>query len=118
MFTAYLLITALAAAANAYGATGDFIRSRWILDNMTRYGVPHSWLVPLGAMKAAGALGLVIGIGVPFIGIAASTGLVLYFIGALITVSRAKVYSHLPFPAIFLVLAATSLMLRLASSAS
>jgi hypothetical protein len=115
VFTAYLIVTILAAGATTYAATVDFLRSEWILVNMTRYGVPHERLSALGALKAAGALGLLVGIGVPLIGIAASVGLILYFVGAIVTVIRARVYSHIPFPVVFLLLAAGSLVLGLAS---
>jgi DoxX-like family len=86
MFIAYVIVTLVAAALNGYAAYVDFVRADWVLANMTRYGVPHSWLYPLGALKAAGALGLLIGIGVPPIGVSASLGLVVYFIGAIVTV--------------------------------
>ncbi len=84
MFTVYVVVTILAAAANIYAATNDFTRAEWIVVNMTKLGVPHSWLFPLGALKAAGALGLLVGIGVPLLGVAASVGLVLFFVGAIV----------------------------------
>jgi DoxX-like family len=115
MFTAYVVITVLAVVANTYAATVDFARPQWILDNMTRYGVPHSRLFLLGALKALGALGLLAGIGVPLIGVAASVGLALFFIGAIITVVSAHWYTHIRYPAPFLLLAVGSLALRLAS---
>jgi hypothetical protein len=115
MFTLYVIITILAVAANTYGATVDFTRAEWILTNMSNYGVPHSWLFSLGALKAAGALGLLIGIGIPAIGVAASVGLILFFAGALVTVTRAHWYSHVPYPATYLLLAVGALTLRLAS---
>jgi hypothetical protein len=93
----------------------DFIRSESILDNMNKYGVPQSWLFSLGALKAAGALGLLVGIAVPVLGIAAAIGLVLYFVGAIIAVTRARWYSHLSYPAPFLRLAAASLVLQVAT---
>jgi hypothetical protein len=52
MFTAYVVVAALAAAANIYIAINDFIRTDWIVANMTKVGVPRSWLFPLGALKA------------------------------------------------------------------
>jgi hypothetical protein len=115
MFTAYLIVTVLAAGAMTYAATVDFVRPEWILVNMTRYGVPHERLFSLGALKAAGAAGLLVGIGVPLIGIAASVGLVLYFVGAIVTVVRARWYSHIPYPVLFLLPAAGSLALGLAA---
>ena len=114
MSDAYLVVTILAAAMCAYGAYVDFARAGWILDNMTRYGVPYAWLPLLGVLKAAGALGLLIGIWVPVIGNAAAIGLVVFFVGAIVTVLRARCYSHLPYPVMFLLPAAGSLALRLA----
>lgn len=113
-YTAYLVMTGLTAAANIAAAAADFGRARWLLDNMTRAGVPHSWLVPLGVAKAAGAVGLLVGIAVPAVGIAAAVGLVLYFAGAIVTVVRGHWPEHIPYPAAFLLLAAGALTLRLA----
>jgi hypothetical protein len=88
MFTAYVVVTLLAAAATAFAATADFLRPQWVLANMTRAGVPQSRLFSLGALKAAGALGLLVGLGVPLLGVAAAVGLVLFFVGAIITPHR------------------------------
>ena len=114
MFTAYVVVAGLAAAANTYAATADFTRPDWLLGNMAQARVPQSWLFPLGALKAAGALGLLVGIAVAPLGVAASIGLVLFFIGALITHFRAR-YWEIAAPVTFLVLAAGSLVLRVAS---
>ena len=65
LFTAYLVVTALAVAANLFAAGADFVRNPRSPSNMDRVGVPHSWMIPLGILKAAGALGLLIGIFVP-----------------------------------------------------
>src|SRR6266576_4970876 len=92
MFITYIVVTILAAAANIFSATLDFIRYKPILINMAKVGVPESWITTLGILKAAGALGLLIGIGVPAVGIAAA-GLVLFFIGAIITHLRGHDYS-------------------------
>jgi hypothetical protein len=83
MFTAYV-VAAVLAAANAAAAALDLARSEQVLGNMTKLGLPRSWLFPLGALKAAGALGLLVGIGVPPLGVAAAVGLVLFFVGAVI----------------------------------
>jgi len=89
MFAAYI-ITVLAAGANIYAATNDFIRPKWLLGNMSKLGVPESLLPILGVLKAAGGLGLLVGIRVPLIGIAAAVGLTLFFIGAVIMHLRAR----------------------------
>jgi DoxX-like family len=113
--TAYLIVIGLTAAITLQAAIVDFRRSEWVVSNMDKYGVPRSWLSTLGALKAAGAAGLLIGIGVPLLGVAAAAGLILFFVGAIVTVSRAHWYSHLRYPAPFLVLATGSLALRVAS---
>src|SRR5437870_1814096 len=98
MFTAYVVVTFLTDVANTAAAIVDFRRPQWVLDNIATYGATHSWLYTLGAIKAAAPLGLLIGIGVPPIVVAASTGLVPYFLGAILGVVRAECYSHLAWP--------------------
>ena len=115
MFTAYVVVTVLAAAANLYGFTADLTRPGWLIANMTELGVPQSQLVPLGVLKAAGGVGLLVGLAVPLIGAAAAVGLVLYFIGAIYTVLRARCYNQLPYPGVYLALAAGSLALLAAA---
>ena len=82
---------------------------------MAKASVPDSWITMLGLLKAAGALGLLAGIAVPLIGTAAAVGLVLFFVGAIITHLRAGDYSF-GLAVVFLLLAIAALVLRLASS--
>ncbi|PYJ21038.1 MAG: hypothetical protein DME99_08685 [Verrucomicrobia bacterium] len=114
MFTAYTVVTLLAAAANIFSAILDFIRFKQILINMARVGVSESWITIFGILKAAGALGLLIGMSVPLIGIAAGSGLVLFFVSAIITHVRAHDYSF-GLAIVFLLLALAALVLRVAS---
>ncbi len=111
MFTAYIVVTLLAAAANIFSAILDFIRYKEILINMARVGVSESWITILGILKAAGALGLLIGISVPLIGMAAAIGLILFFVGAIVTHLRAHDYSF-GLAVVFLLLAVAALVLR------
>jgi len=115
MFTAYLIVTVLAAAANIFSATCDFVRYTKVSIAMAKAGVPESWMTTLGILKAAGAVGLLVGIGMPLIGIAAAVSLVLFFVGAIITHLRGRDYSLGP-AIVFLLLAVAALALRLASS--
>jgi hypothetical protein len=111
MFAAYIIVTILAAAVNIYAASNDFTRPKWLLENMSKLGVPESALPVLGILKAAGALGLLIGIGVPMIGIAAAVGLTLFYIGAVITHLRARDYSlGNGVPVIFLIVVLAALV--------
>ena len=115
MFTAYIVVTLLAAAANIFSATLDFIRYKQVLINMAKAGVSESWITMLGILKAAGAIGLLVGIGVPLIGTATAVGLVLFFVGAIITHLRARDYSF-GLAIVFLLLAVAALVLRLVAS--
>ena len=115
MFTAYLVVGMLTAAANGAFATLDFLRHEFVLQNMARVRVKRSWLYPLGTLKLAGAVGLLVGIAVPALGVAAAIGLVLFFIGAIVTHVRAQDYSSIPFPGSVLLLAVASLVFRMGS---
>lgn len=113
MFTAYVVVTVIAAIANSYAAANDFIRPKWLLANMAKLGVRESWLTKLGLLKAAGALGVLVGIRVPLIGVAAAVGLILFFVGAIVTHLRSHDYYSLGTPIGFLLLAIAALMLEL-----
>ena len=115
MFVTYIVVTIVAAAANIFSATLDFIRYKPILINMAKVGVSESWITTLGILKAAGALGLLIGIGVPAVGIAAAAGLVLFFIAAIIIHLRGHDHSF-GLAIMFLLLAIAALGLRVVSS--
>lgn len=113
MRSAYLIITIVAAIANLYAASADFTRPEWILSNMSRLGIPARWLPSLGWLKGLGAIGLLAGIAVPTIGVAAAAGLVLFFAGATIMAMRARWYAHLPYPLVWMLVAVASLALRM-----
>src|ERR671921_1164751 len=115
MFTAYVVVTLMAIAANTFAATADFMRYKFVLITAAKADVPESWLPMMGTLKAAGALGLLVGlIGAPLIGTAAAVGLILFFVGAIIPPLRVRDYSIGP-AAAFLLLAVAALVLGLAS---
>ncbi|MCZ0206459.1 DoxX family protein [Streptomyces achromogenes] len=112
MYTAYAITTAITLLANAGIAVADFLGAGFVLANSAEVGVPRTWLPWLATLKAAGAAGLLLGLaGVPFIGVAAATGLVLFFVGAVAAHIRARVYDNIAFPGAYLALAAASLVL-------
>ncbi|MFI6942330.1 DoxX family protein [Streptomyces sp. NPDC050418] len=84
MYAAYLTLTLLTAAATGAGAYLDFTGHPAIVAIAERLRVPVSWMVPLGACLGAGSLGLLAGLAVRPLGIAAAAGLVLYFVGAVL----------------------------------
>jgi hypothetical protein len=101
MSVAHTVVTLLAAAMAGYSGVVVLTRAQWITKALTDYRVPRGWWPWLGAAKVAGAAGLLVGLFVPVIGIAAGIGLVLYFTGAVVTVVRARWYSHIPFPLVY-----------------
>lgn len=114
MFITYAAVTGVTIAANGFEAVANFARARFVVANSAETGVPLSWLPMLGAMKGAGAAGLLLGLlGVRFIGIAAAIGLVLFFIGAVTAHVRARVFHNIAFPGAFLALAVGSLVLAI-----
>lgn len=114
MSTAYVTVTIAVAAIMGYAATVDFVQVETIHGSLSRLGVPLSWRPTLGWLKAAGALGLLVGLAVPAIGVAAAVGLVLFFVGAIVAVVRARWYEHW-YPVLFLLFAAGALALRVAT---
>ena len=112
---ALIATTATTALLTAGVAIADFIPAGFVLANSAEVGVRRSWLPALGAVKLAGAVGLVVGLlGLPALGIAAAGGLVLFFVGAVVTHLRAHVFYNIAFPGAYLLLAAASLALLVA----
>ena len=119
MFTAYIVVTILAIAANAFSGIAAMVHWRLILPGMVKAGVPESWLTfPIGTTKTAGAVGMLLGlIGVPLIGTAAAVGLILFFVCAIYTHMRAGDYSaQFGLANGFLLLAVAALVLDLANA--
>ena len=90
MNIAYLVITILLAAMVLFSGVGKIRRDpRIVLVIHEVIGVPLRYFPLLAACEFAGAVGLVLGIWWPILGVAAATGLILYFVGA--TVSHLRV---------------------------
>lgn len=113
MFASYVTVAVIAASMNIWAASEDFRRTDRVTENVARAEIPPSWLFPLGALKFAGAVGLVVGIFLPLIGLAAAVGLVLFFVCAVFAHLRVRWYSTLPYPIAFLLLAVIALAILL-----
>ncbi|WP_256103358.1 DoxX family protein [Streptomyces sp. ODS05-4] len=115
MSTAYVTVTVITMLANAVVAVADLRGAGFVLANSAAVGVPRDWLPWLGALKGAGAVGLLLGLlGAPLLGEAAAIGLVLFFTGAVAVHVRAGVLRNIAVPAGFLCLAAVVLALAAA----
>jgi hypothetical protein len=115
MSTAHVVVTVLAAALVAFSAISTLRHAKWVVGPLAAYGVPRAWWPWLGAAKAVGAVGLLVGLLVPVVGLVAGLALVLYFAGAVATVVRASSYSHVPYPLIYVAPVVASLALRAGS---
>ena len=84
MFAAYLTVTILGVVFNGAAAVIYLIGHEYPKAQADMKGIPRKWVPVLGALLAAGAAGLLAGLAVPLLGTLAASGLVLYFIGAII----------------------------------
>jgi hypothetical protein len=114
MDTAYLAITLLLAAMAALSGLGKVRREpRQIRVIHETVGIPLKYFPALAACEFAGAVGLVLGIWWPLLGMAAGIGLVLYFVGATLSHLRANDVKGIG-PAVFmLAVAAGALAMRI-----
>ncbi|MFJ2866421.1 DoxX family protein [Kitasatospora sp. NPDC087314] len=115
MSVAHVIVTVLGALMTGFSAGSVFRKAEFVVGPLVQYGVPRSWWIWLGVAKAAGAVGLLVGLAVPVIGELAAIGLVLYFAGAVATALRARDHAHVVFPIIYAAPAAAALVLGLAA---
>ncbi|MFJ5937093.1 DoxX family protein [Streptomyces sp. NPDC093071] len=106
-----VVVTAVAAFAAGFSGVAVLVRAGFVVGPPAAYGVPRGWWGRLGAVKVAGAVGLLVGYVVPVVGVLAAGGLVLHFAGAVVTVLRARAYGHVPFPPVSTAPAAAVLIL-------
>lgn len=115
MSIAYVVVTVLAAAWVGFSAVSVFSHAKWVVQPLADYGVPRSWWPWLATAKSAGAVGLLVGLFVPVIGVMAGIGLVVYFAGAVITVVHAHWYAHIAYPLLYMTPVIAALVLRYAA---
>jgi DoxX-like family len=86
MHSAYLIVTMIAIAFDGFSGVAALVHFAPIIPPMQRAGVPVSWLTfPIGTLKTLGTVGLVVGLWIPAIGLAAAAGLTVFFICAVYT---------------------------------
>ena len=117
MHIAYIVTTLLAAFATSYAASLNLAGAESVKVVADRVHVSQRLMIPFGILLASGALGLLIGLTVPALGIAAGIGLVGYFVCALGVHLRAGDL-HITGAISFLVLVAAALATQLADRAS
>jgi len=113
MNTVYLVITGLVALMLALSGLGKLRRDpRQVKVIHETVGVPLQYFPLLAACEFGGALGLVVGIWSPPLGFAAGIGLVLYFVGAIVSHLRGADFKGVGSAVFMLVLAAGVVTLR------
>ena len=112
MFVAYTIVGSVLALALLGSAYAKLTRNKQIVAGLTGIGVPLGMFPFLATCEAAGAIGLLIGLGYAPLGIAAATGVVVYFIGAVGAHLRKRDFKGLPNALAMLILAGAALTLR------
>ncbi|MBB6349738.1 DoxX family protein [Nonomuraea muscovyensis] len=115
MFIAYVVVAALMALLLLASGSLLLAKEKGVTTTMTELGVPLSWFPLLAVLKIAGALGLLAGIFYRPLGIAAAAGVVLYFVGAVITHLRAKDVKGTVIPTVLVGVSTAPLLLAIAS---
>ncbi|MET8214301.1 DoxX family protein [Streptomyces hirsutus] len=84
MFVAFATVSILGAVFNGAAAVTYLIGHEYPKSQPDMKGIPRKYVPVLGALLAAGTVGLLAGLAGPVLGTLAASGLVLYFIGAII----------------------------------
>jgi uncharacterized membrane protein YphA (DoxX/SURF4 family) len=117
MFIALVIVTALLSAMAVASAVMKLRKAEQVISTIHgTVGVPMRFLPALAALEIAGALGILLGLAVEPLGIAAATGLVLYFLGAVIGHLRVGDSKGAGQPVLPLLLSVAVLVLRIAST--
>lgn len=115
MFVAAAIVSVLLALAVLGSAAGKLTKNPKAIAPLEALSVPASWVPKLALAEIAGGVGLLVGLAVAPIGIAAAAGIIAYFVGAVITHVRAGDKNLAP-PAVFGLLGVLALVLRIASA--
>jgi len=114
MGIAYLAITILLAAIVTFSGIGKIHHDPHIVQVIHEVvGVPLRYFPLLAACEFAGALGVVLGIWWPVLGVGAAIALVIYFVGASVSHLRVGDVKGIGPAAFILMVAAAALALRL-----
>lgn len=115
MTIAYIITAVLLSVLLIFTARNKLVRQKDVVDTLVRVGVPDRMFPVLAALQLLGAAGLLIGIFFRPLGIAAAAGVVLFFLGAVISHLRANDAKGAPMPAAFTVFSIAPLALGLAT---
>jgi DoxX-like family len=113
MGIAYFVIAMVLAAMASFSGVGKLRNDPHIVKVIHEtVRVPMKYFPLLAACEIAGAVGLVLGIWWPILGIAAAIGLVIYFLGAVVSHMRVGDFAGIGPAAMLLTMSAAALILR------
>ena len=114
MFIALVVLTVLLALLSINSAVMKLRRNEQVLASITgTVGVPERYLPVLAGLEIAGAVGILVGLWLEPLGVAAAIGLVAYFLGALVGHLRVGDTKGAAAPVVPLLLSVAVLVLRL-----
>lgn len=116
MFIATLVVSLFLAIALTFSAFGKLSKNPKVIPMMEQVGVPADRIPLLAYAEILGAIGLVVGLFVWPIGVAAAIGVILYFAGAVIAHLRVKDTAGVGPAAFLTVVAVVALVLRILSA--
>ncbi len=116
MFIACVIVSILFSLMLLISAMGKLTKMPKVVESLTHVGVKPQQFVILAGLEVAAAIGLIIGLWVAPLGIAAGIGSVLYFVGAIIAHLRVKDTKGLSGPAVPFILAIAALVLRIVTA--
>ena len=89
-----VIVTAVYAVLLLGSSYGKIVGSRPVVDNLTSVGVPRDRIAWLAVPLVAAAIGILVGLAIPAIGIVAATGALGYFLLAGAAHVRAHAGNH------------------------
>lgn len=113
MFVATVIVSVFLCIALVFSAIGKLTKSEQVMSIMNGVGVPSDKVPVLAYLEIAGAIGLVVGLFWWPIGVAAAVGVILYFVGAVVSHLRVKDAAGIGPSAFLAALAVAALVLRL-----
>ena len=117
MFIALVIVTVLLALIAVNSAVMKLRKNEQVLVSIHgTVGVPMRFLPVLAALEIAGAIGIVAGLWIEPLGIAAAAGLTAYFVGAVLGHLRVSDTKGLAMPLAPLALSVAVLVLRIATA--
>ena len=90
MTIALIVLAALLGLMTAFSAFGKLSKNARTVDMLHHVGLSDSQIRLLAVIEILGALGLLLGIWIPILGLLAALGFVVYFLGALLAHVRKR----------------------------